>query len=151
MNFPGFSNAEMEPCQKFAESEIYSPSAAKYANISILPDGGPESVTKSPEFMEATHRWSQCMKNAGITEYGTPIEAIGDPKWRLEAMNQPRNVSALQIRIATTDMSCKEKTNLVGIGLALQRDSDNRYIASHKNVLNEFRIKLSLLITSSEK
>lgn len=98
---------------------------------SILPGRGPYVPSDDPKFVAAEKAWSACMSRAGFS-YRTPLDAQYDPAW-LHGKNEQR-----QKATAMADITCKLKTNLVGVGLAVQAAYDDAYISSHKASLNKF-------------
>ncbi|WP_406053679.1 hypothetical protein OG462_43955 [Streptomyces sp. NBC_01077] len=72
--------------------------------------------------------WSSCMAKYGF-EYTTPIQSNNDKRW------QQKVVSDLEIATAKADISCKQKTNLPGMWLALESAYQKRAIETHSEAL----------------
>lgn len=98
---------------------------------SRLPSGGPMVPRGDSRFRAVAHAWSRCMADAGF-DYMQPLDALTDPRWRVEGANP----SAAQIATARADIACKQRTNLVGIAVALLTVYDNAYIARERAALH---------------
>lgn len=96
-----------------------------------LPEGGPTLVTDDPRFRATVSQWSTCMARHGH-RYPSPMEALTE--FAPEAAPSDRERA-----VATADIACKQETNLVGIGLALQTPVDEAYVATHRNQLAAYR------------
>ncbi|MGH6653942.1 MAG: hypothetical protein ACRDVE_01900 [Actinocrinis sp.] len=74
-----------------------------------------DSVARSqqePQVVAVFKQWSACMQAHGYS-YATPYDAINDHRWRTP---QP---SAAEIQVATADVACKQKANVVGVWYAV--------------------------------
>ncbi|MEH1129313.1 hypothetical protein [Micromonospora sp. CPCC 206061] len=68
--------------------------------------------------------WSACMKDEGFS-YPDPFAANDDQRWQSET------ISAEEIATAVADVTCKEKTNVVGTMLAVERAYQGRQVEQH--------------------
>jgi len=73
-----------------------------------------------------------------VTAGSNPIAAATDSKWSTSAQ-----ASGEQISAATSDVQCKVKTNLVGVGMAIQSAYDQIYITTHFATLNAYESNLA--------
>ncbi|MFE5549607.1 hypothetical protein ACFQ71_38210 [Streptomyces sp. NPDC056534] len=71
--------------------------------------------------------WSSCMATSGFT-YTTPIESNNDKRWHGE-------VTPLEIATAKADVSCKQKSNLAGLWLAVETAYQERQIEENAEAL----------------
>lgn len=76
---------------------------------------------------DATRAWSACMAGHGY-DYADPLAPLGDP-----ALSGPTTREA--IATATTDIRCKESTNLVGIWFTVESAYQRRLIDDHHDEL----------------
>ena len=67
---------------------------------------------QEPQVVAVFKQWSDCMKASGY-DYGAPYDAGNDHRW---ATAMP---TAAEIRTASADVACKQKTNLVGVWYAV--------------------------------
>ncbi len=47
-----------------------------------------------------------------------------------------------ELATATADLTCKQKTDLMGVAIAVQSAYDRQYIASHASALDAFKKQL---------
>jgi hypothetical protein len=116
-------------------------------DIHSLPGRGPEVPLNDSRWLTAQAKWSTCMAAAGFAGYKSPLDSLFDAKWQQTGSDGRASASTEQIATATADIICKQKTNLVGIGLAVQSAYDQRYIQSNTQALNEFRTKISAYLS----
>ncbi|WP_239405811.1 hypothetical protein [Frankia sp. Cj3] len=118
----------------------------------VLPDSGPPVPTNDSRYRAVVVSWAQCMAESGF-RYNTPLDAIGDLQWRRPPApdGSTTPASPTEITVASTDVDCKIKTNLVGIAVAVQSAYDNRYIESHAAQLVEFKNRILGHIRSAGK
>jgi hypothetical protein len=80
--------------------------------------------------LDATRAWSQCMKDAGFS-YATPVDAM-NAGW-------PRDPTAREIATATTDVRCKEKSDLVRMWLTAEATYQAELVAQNEEALAEIK------------
>lgn len=108
----------------------------------IAGDSFAESL-KSPEVLEVTRDWAQCMKGRGFS-YDSPLQALG------AAENSGEQITKREISVATADIDCKVATGLVKTWSAVESEYQRDRIAkerkelkllaeSHRKVLSEAR------------
>jgi hypothetical protein len=98
-----------------------------------LPDGGPPIPVGDSRYRAAVQKWSACMADQGFPAQD-PITAENSPQSRRD--NQP---TAREISTAVSDVTCKNKTNLVGIAVAVQSAYQKIYIEKHITQLTAHR------------
>jgi len=142
----------VENCEAEANSSLPGGSDSRpefLVDIHALPGRGPEVPLTDSRWLAAQRKWATCMADNGFPGYATALDAIGDPKWqRLDSSGRPSNAgaSAAEVATASADITCKQKTNLVGIGLAVQSAYDQRYIQANTDALAKFRTKIAAYI-----
>ncbi|MFJ4324336.1 hypothetical protein ACIP3A_14700 [Streptomyces tricolor] len=108
--------------------------------VSTIESRALNQAREDPRVIEATVRWSSCMKKQGY-QYRDPYEAAGDTaRWRPET--RPR-ASSDEISTALADMRCKEKTNLLGVWFAVESQYENGLIRQHASELAAVKRQLS--------
>ncbi|MFJ1827792.1 hypothetical protein [Streptomyces sp. NPDC088178] len=80
-------------------------------------------------------KWSSCMRDHGFS-YRDPDAAIDDPRWDLQNSAGP---SRREISVATADISCKLRTNLLGVNSAVEAAYENTAIRDHARELEAVR------------
>jgi hypothetical protein len=113
-------------------------------SVISLPDGGPPVPIGDPRVLSVDTRWSTCMKAKGYS-YANPADAYTDAKWHPASADQPGPNTTLmreELATATADLTCKQKTDLMGVSIAVQSAYDKQYIASHDNALDAFKKQL---------
>lgn len=101
-----------------------------------------------PRVRAATARWRSCMSRRGM-RYGSPVEAISDPRWNLDSPAP----TAREVDTATADVECKREARLVATWLTAESElqralisqragdftdlarGDSRYVANAREVL----------------
>jgi hypothetical protein len=73
-------------------------------------------------------RWSKCLA-AGGYDYRTPLDPPRDPRF------VKGEVTAKEIETATADVACKQRTNLVGVWLAVESAYQRRQIHDNREAL----------------
>ncbi|WP_244204298.1 hypothetical protein [Streptomyces africanus] len=91
---------------------------------------------QSPEVVEAFKAWSDCMKASGF-HYPRPLDASDDPQFG------SRSVTPLEIRTATADISCRDKTKVAKIWFDAEVAIQNEEIESRPEQLNGERKSLN--------
>jgi hypothetical protein len=67
---------------------------------------------QEPQVVAVFKQWSACMHAKGY-DYAVPYDAGNDRRWATSAP------SAVEIQVATADVTCKRQTNLVGVWYAV--------------------------------
>lgn len=117
-------------CNREAEQAIFGKDKA--ANDEFPQDLNVKSffATKSsPPVRRAFQAWSNCMKNHGFS-YTDPLAAIDDKRF------QGTDPSSAEIKVATTDVACKKKTNLVGVWFSVETRFEKAAIRKNAVRLN---------------
>ncbi|WP_172383087.1 hypothetical protein [Streptomyces sp. MNP-20] len=76
-------------------------------------------------------QWAQCMKKRGH-DYATPLDPPGDPRFT-------KQVTAQQIETAKADITCKKKTNLIGVWFAVESRYQKDLVAANRSTLEKLR------------
>lgn len=93
-----------------------------------------------PATAKAIHAWSTCMRAAGF-EYADPTEAPG-PRFG----DAPRATSE-EIAVATADVACKRRTNLVGYWFTAEQAYQERAIRNQGAKFEQIRQELQTKTT----
>lgn len=140
----------VKACDAGANSPLPGGSASMpefLVDIHSLPQRGPQVPLSDSRWLAAQKRWSKCMEAAGFAGYTTPLDAMFDKKWEPEYDKRGSlgggGASSEEVATATADIVCKQKTNLVGVGLAVQSAYDQQYIATNRQALGEYRTKIT--------
>ncbi|WP_328958860.1 hypothetical protein [Kitasatospora purpeofusca] len=75
---------------------------------------GFERSRQDPRVLAVFRDWSRCMAERGYS-YGTPGDALKDPRWGATA-----TPSAEEIATAGADVACKERVNVVGVWFTVE-------------------------------
>ncbi|KJY33872.1 hypothetical protein [Streptomyces sp. NRRL S-495] len=75
---------------------------------------GFERSRQDPRVLAVFRDWSRCMTERGYS-YGTPGDALKDPRWGATA-----TPSAEEIATATADVECKARVNVVGVWFTVE-------------------------------
>ena len=84
-----------------------------------------------------TLQWHDCMRRAGFS-YASPQQASADPAWQ-------HKTTAREIATAQADVTCKQQTNLLGIGLTVQAAYEQQLIDRNAAALAPLRTRLTEL------
>ncbi|MYZ11635.1 hypothetical protein GT028_30395 [Streptomyces sp. SID2999] len=117
-------------CNRRSEEAIFGKSEA--ANDQFPQDLNVKSffATKSsPDVTRTFHAWSSCMKERGFS-YTDPLAAIDDKRFR------GTDPSSAEIKVATADVACKKKTNLVGVWFSVETRFEKAAIRKNAARLN---------------
>lgn len=102
-----------------------------------------------PAVKAAFRDWSACMRADGF-DYAMPWDPANDPRFT------GRTSSPTEIRVATADVACKKKTNVVGVwyaaDVALQRVSidRHRYALRHVEANNRYQLAAAAAILAGQ-
>jgi len=132
----GVADSVVETCRSSGERAaggIASPTDLEL--LSRLPAGGPGVPLRDSRYEAVVGRWRACMRGRGFS-YPDPLAAIGDQRWRVPEPSDAERA------VAVADVECKISTNLVGVALAVQAATDERYIRAHEEQLEEHRDRL---------
>lgn len=86
---------------------------------------GAEQADKDPRVLKGFAQWSKCMARSGYT-YAEPRDANNDPSWSTP------EASAREISVAVADVTCQQKSNLLGLRVAVAAAWQREYIQSRK-------------------
>lgn len=89
-------------------------------------------ATKDPRVVATFHAWSACMKAKGH-HYAAPWDAGNDPRF-----TGPHS-SLSEIAVATADVACKKKTNVVGVWYAADVAYQKALIEQNQAALDKAR------------
>ncbi|MCX4395090.1 hypothetical protein [Streptomyces sp. NBC_01767] len=93
-----------------------------------------ERSRSDPRVAAVNRTWSSCMRSKGFA-YRDPDAALEDPRWNLRSTRPSR----AEIAVATADIACKLRTNLLGVNFAVEAEYENAAIAAHPQELAEVR------------
>ncbi|MGW2379202.1 hypothetical protein [Streptomyces sp. NPDC001658] len=96
----------------------------------------------TPQVTAAFRSWSACMRKSGYT-FGSPLEPL---RSRLSA-----SPSASEIHMAESDVACKEKTNLIGIWVAVESAIQKSLIEKNQEALTQERSTARTTLDRSAK
>ncbi|MFC7218053.1 hypothetical protein ACFQLX_07710 [Streptomyces polyrhachis] len=105
-----------------------------------------ESMAKSrlrPEVKKAIGAWSACLKEQGFTS-GDPL----DPTAGAKEFQTPAP-TAREIKLATADVTCKKRTNLVGVWYAAEARIQQSLIEKHAEELDAGRTAHEEMLTKA--
>lgn len=94
-----------------------------------------------PKVRTAFQAWSNCMLHHRY-HYNDPLAASADPQF-----TGSTSVSKQAIAVALTDISCKRRTNLVGIWFGVESDYQKRQIQTHANAFERAKAALDARVT----
>ncbi|WP_026423475.1 hypothetical protein [Actinokineospora inagensis] len=94
------------------------------------------SARGDSRLIAAWANWSKCMDEAGY-DYATPWDANDDGAWWKD-----QNPSDKEIATAKADVGCKEKTNVIGVNLAVETAYQSRLIEKNAEALKDYRVLL---------
>ncbi|MFJ4739570.1 hypothetical protein [Streptomyces sp. NPDC088775] len=125
-------------CTGLAERAVYGDRAAEaqrgYDLVARLRGEAFERSRSDPRVAAVNGKWSSCMRGKGFT-YRAPDAAIEDPRWNLLSAGPNR----AEVAVATADIACKLRTNLLGVNFAVEAEYENAAIAAHSQELTEVR------------
>ncbi len=107
---------------------VESKGAATAQNIALT--GFKESLADA-KVVSVLQRWTQCMKEGGFT-YSSPLDPIEDFAGKSTA-------TAEEKRLALTDVTCKEKTDLVRTWVGAESSIQKAKIAEHMKDLTDLK------------
>ncbi|MEV0195701.1 hypothetical protein [Nonomuraea sp. NPDC050691] len=90
-----------------------------------------EASQRDENVVRAFQSWSACMTAVGV-RYANPLQAVTDERW----MRDDRPSSA-EIRVATADVRCKEKTDLVAVWARAEKRLQDDAVRGHAE---QFRV-----------
>ncbi|MGW1407922.1 hypothetical protein [Streptomyces sp. NPDC002403] len=95
-----------------------------------------ERSRSDPRVGAVNRTWSSCMRGKGFA-YRDPGAALEDPRWDLRSARPGR----AEIAVATADISCKRRVNLLGVNFAVEAEYENAAIGDHARELEEVRAR----------
>jgi hypothetical protein len=134
-NPPAPDNAVAE-CRKAGQAALGSLAGDPLT----LPDGGPPVPRGDSRYRAAVQAWSACMAAQGFPS-PDPITVQGSVQAPLTRPPTARDIST-----AVSDITCKNKTNLVGIAVAVQSAYQNMYIDKHVTQLTAHKEAMEKVI-----
>jgi hypothetical protein len=105
-------------------------------------DASYQESMSTPQVSAAFRSWSTCMKQHGYS-FRTPLEPL---RGRL-----PASPSATEIQTAEADVACKQKTNLIGIWVAVETAMQKELIEKNQEALTQVRDTARQTIERSAK
>jgi hypothetical protein len=93
-----------------------------------------ERSRSDPRVAAVNRTWSSCMRGKGF-DYRDPDTAVEDPRWDLAGARPGR----AEIAVATADISCKLRTNLLGVNFAVEAEYENAAVDGHTDALEKVR------------
>ncbi|MCX5102253.1 hypothetical protein [Streptomyces sp. NBC_00439] len=125
-------------CAGLAERTVHGDRTAKaqrgYDLVARLRGEAFDRSRSHPRVAAVNRKWSSCMRGKGFT-YRDPDAAIEDPRWNLLSARPSR----AEVAVATADIACKLRTNLLGVNFAVEAEYENAAIAAHPQELAEVR------------
>lgn len=127
-------------CAGLAERTVYADGAgaAQRGNdlVARLRHEAFERSRSDPRVAAVNRTWSSCMRGKGFT-YRDPDAALEDSRWDLRSARPSRE----EIAIATADISCKLRVNLLGVNFAVEAEYENAAIGDHARELEKVRAR----------
>jgi len=99
---------------------------------------------REPQVLAVFKQWSQCMAQHGY-HYTAPYDAGNDTQW-----NTPEP-TAKELRVASTDVGCKAKTNVVGIWYAVEVALQRQMISANQQHLNQVKAGITAQMAAAGK
>ncbi|TDQ00400.1 hypothetical protein [Labedaea rhizosphaerae] len=88
-----------------------------------------------PAVARALNSWRDCMRQATLT-YPDPLAAMSDQKWWADQAAGP---SKQEILVASTDVTCKNRTNLVEVWYTAETRFQNKVLNQHPGYFKDRR------------
>ncbi|MGP3951450.1 hypothetical protein [Streptomyces sp. 7N604] len=121
-------DGEKETCNAQAARELKEP-RVDYTLLNELSSNLLKESQNVGEVKEAMTKWSKCMKERG-RNYTTPYGAMNDKKWWKDEKIQIGEEG--EIKTATSDVKCKEESNLVNTWFAAERRLEGQGVRENK-------------------
>src|SRR4051794_36469653 len=86
------------------------------------------AAARDAAVVAVTRDWSTCMRAAGF-RYADPLGPPADPRFRAP-------LGALEVATARADVSCKKRTNLVGVWWSSEADRQRAVLAGNRAALD---------------
>lgn len=112
-------------------------------DVQMLPQRALQYSLQDSRVKAVTLQWRDCMRRAGFS-YTSPQQADADPAWH-------HTTTAREIATAQADVTCKQQTNLLGIGLTVQAAYEQQLIDRNKAALAPLKPRLAKLKKNVEK
>ncbi|MEC3992939.1 hypothetical protein VSR01_05010 [Actinacidiphila sp. DG2A-62] len=117
-------------CSGVAEKAIFGKDGSEIDDFPQDLNARSFFVTKSdPEVQRVFKAWSDCMSGNGFS-YPDPLAAIDDKRFR------GATPSPAEIKVATADVACKARTNLVGVWFSAETEFEKGVIRQSASRLN---------------
>lgn len=114
-------------CAKEADAKI----SAGAETISVDPFSlslvAQEKTEKDPRMRKVNSAWSRCMRGSGLP-YDAPWDTV--PATRPDGLYHTNPTSG-ELRVATADAQCREKTNVLGFWIAIETSYQEQLIKNH--------------------
>ncbi|MEV5505595.1 hypothetical protein [Streptomyces orinoci] len=126
--------ATVNRCRAIAQKQLSGDAA--YGSSSIGEQINSRSYIKATaddRVTAAFAAWSGCMKTAGYA-YASPIDAYNDPHWSASPTAEQQEIATAQ-----ADITCKRRTNLIGIWYAVDAAYQQQQIEAHQAELDRDR------------
>lgn len=125
-------------CAGLADRTVHGDRAAEvqrgYDLVARLRGEAFDRSRSDPRVAAVNRRWSSCMRSTGFT-YRDPDAAIEDARWDLLSAGPSR----AEVAVATADISCKLRTNVLGVNFAVETGYENAAIDAHARELAKAR------------
>ncbi|MFD7497572.1 hypothetical protein ACFV8T_35400 [Streptomyces sp. NPDC059832] len=125
-------------CAGLAERTVHGDRTAEvqrgYDLVARLRGEAFDRSRPDPRVAAVNRKWSSCMRGKGFA-YRDPDAAIDDPRWDLLSPGPSR----AEVAVATADISCKLRTNLLGVNFAVEAEYENAAIDAHPRELAKVR------------
>ncbi|WP_407562665.1 hypothetical protein [Streptomyces sp. 184] len=105
-----------------------------------------DASAAAPPVRRAVSRWRTCMSGQGF-DYATPLAAIEDPAWNLDA----KRVTSREIAVAVADVGCKRESDLVAVRAAAERRIQQDLIAREPGRFRELEQGLERYRRNADK
>lgn len=136
---PGTYNGKAIPaggCVGQADQQLTDPANGMLVNQ--LDQQSLDESQKLPEVKAAISQWSDCMRHNGYQAAADPLTAS-----LLTQQLGGTAGDAVDKKVTVADVTCKERTNLVGVWFAAESTVQKRYIAADETRLRQDSAKLA--------
>jgi hypothetical protein len=103
-----------------------------------------EQSKEDRRVIPAIRDWRTCMRRAGWA-YAGPHDAAGDPRWDADSSVIPSQ----EIRVATTDVRCKQQARLVETWVAVETEIQQGHIRRSSNKFAQLTETRRLLVLNA--
>ncbi|MFI1658131.1 hypothetical protein ACH4ZU_24935 [Streptomyces sp. NPDC020472] len=131
-------------CFGWAKGKLTQPTAEDLTFVSELNGNSFTESMRAPAVKQALAGWSQCMKAEGYAA-ATPFEAA-----EIAPHAEGGPASKEEIAVATAEIDCKERTDLVAVWFAEESKIQKAQIAEHQDKLNGARTRNSDAVAAAD-